>query len=43
VTVPVAGSIRPRLQVLEQLAVLIDARAEELAKICVQEMVKLIS
>jgi succinate-semialdehyde dehydrogenase/glutarate-semialdehyde dehydrogenase len=37
------GAIQPRLQVLERLADLIDARAEELAKICVQEMGKLIS
>lgn len=37
------GPIKPRLKVLERLAALIDARAEELAKICVQEMGKLIS
>ncbi len=37
------GPIQPRLQVLERLADLIDARAEELARICVQEMGKLIS
>src|ERR1700761_7680396 len=37
------GAIQPRLQVLERLADLIDARAEELAKICVREMGKLIS
>jgi len=37
------GPIKPRLQVLERLADLIDARAEELARICVQEMGKLIS
>jgi succinate-semialdehyde dehydrogenase/glutarate-semialdehyde dehydrogenase len=37
------GPIQPRLQVLERLADLIDARAEELAKICVREMGKLIS
>jgi succinate-semialdehyde dehydrogenase / glutarate-semialdehyde dehydrogenase len=37
------GSIQPRLQVLERLADLIDARAEELAKIVVLEMGKLIS
>jgi succinate-semialdehyde dehydrogenase/glutarate-semialdehyde dehydrogenase len=35
--------IKPRLQVLERLADLIDARAEELAEICVKEMGKLIS
>ncbi len=37
------GPIKPRLEVLERLADLIDARAEELAKICVEEMGKLIS
>lgn len=37
------GPIQQRLQVLERLADLIDARAEELAKICVLEMGKLIS
>lgn len=37
------GPIQSRLQVLERLADLIDARAEELARICVQEMGKLIS
>src|ERR1700759_4956864 len=37
------GPIKPRLQVLERLADLIDARAEELAKIVVLEMGKLIS
>src|SRR4029453_3752928 len=37
------GSTQPRLQVLERLADLIDARAEELAEICVKEMGKLIS
>ncbi|QWT21572.1 NAD-dependent succinate-semialdehyde dehydrogenase [Bacillus sp. NP157] len=35
--------IQPRLQVLERLADLIDARKEELARIVVQEMGKLIS
>jgi succinate-semialdehyde dehydrogenase/glutarate-semialdehyde dehydrogenase len=37
------GPIQARLEVLERLADLIDGRAEELAKICVQEMGKLIS
>jgi succinate-semialdehyde dehydrogenase/glutarate-semialdehyde dehydrogenase len=37
------GPIQPRLRVLERLADLIDARADELAKICVEEMGKLIS
>jgi succinate-semialdehyde dehydrogenase/glutarate-semialdehyde dehydrogenase len=37
------GPIKPRLEVLERLADLIDARAEDLAKICVREMGKLIS
>jgi succinate-semialdehyde dehydrogenase/glutarate-semialdehyde dehydrogenase len=37
------GPIKPRLEVLERLADLIDARSEELAKICVREMGKLIS
>ncbi len=37
------GPVKGRVQVLERLAELIDARAEELAKICVQEMGKLIS
>jgi succinate-semialdehyde dehydrogenase/glutarate-semialdehyde dehydrogenase len=37
------GPLEPRLQVLERLADLIDARAEELARICVREMGKLIS
>lgn len=37
------GPIAPRAQVLERLADLIDARAEELAIICVKEMGKLIS
>ncbi|MEP7455044.1 NAD-dependent succinate-semialdehyde dehydrogenase [Phyllobacterium sp. SB3] len=37
------GPIQPRLQVLERLADLIDARKEELAKIVTQEMGKLIS
>src|SRR6201996_3365262 len=37
------GPIKPRAAVLERLADLIDARAEELARICVEEMGKLIS
>jgi succinate-semialdehyde dehydrogenase/glutarate-semialdehyde dehydrogenase len=37
------GPIGPRAEVLERLADLIDARAEELAAICVREMGKLIS
>lgn len=37
------GPIAPRAQVLERLAELIDARADELAEICVKEMGKLIS
>jgi succinate-semialdehyde dehydrogenase/glutarate-semialdehyde dehydrogenase len=37
------GPIKPRLEVLERLAGLIDSRSEELAGICVREMGKLIS
>jgi succinate-semialdehyde dehydrogenase/glutarate-semialdehyde dehydrogenase len=37
------GPIQPRAALLERLADLIDARAEELARICVEEMGKLIS
>lgn len=37
------GPVKPRAQVLERLADLIDTRAEELAEICVREMGKLIS
>lgn len=37
------GPIQSRLQVLENLGGLIDERAEDLAKICVQEVGKLIS